>query len=142
MDATTNTINYLDVKLIIKDNDIQFMMKIKHLKREYFKKYSSNIPRHIKTNIINYFLTGTGERYMNPTFGTLLRNQLFENTTQSNLEDIENLIRQGVYLYFPNVTPSRIEVESIPDSNTVTLSMSYSINNTNIDDELTINFEI
>lgn len=96
----------------------------------------------IKTNIVNYFLTGTGERYMNPTFGTLLRNQLFENTTQSNLEDIENLIRQGVYLYFPNVTPSRIEVESIPDSNTVTLSMSYSINNTNIDDELTINFEI
>jgi hypothetical protein len=28
----------------------------------------------IRTNIINYFLTGQGERYMNPSFGTIIRN--------------------------------------------------------------------
>ena len=96
----------------------------------------------IKTNIINYFLTGVGERYLNPTFGSPLRNQLFENITEGSLTEVENLIRQGVFLYFPNVSPSRIDVESPSDSNTISLSMSYSINNTNIEDELTINFEI
>ena len=96
----------------------------------------------IKTNIINYFLTGIGERYMNPTFGTPLRNQLFENITQDSLTSVKDIIRQGLYLYFPNVVPSVMEVEGTPDSNTISFFMSYSIKDTNIEDELIINFEI
>lgn len=96
----------------------------------------------IKTNIINYFLTGVGERYMNPTFGTPLRNQLFENITQDNLTGVKDIIRQGLYLYFPNVSPSKMEVEGTPDSHTISFFMSYSIKDTNIEDELIINFEI
>lgn len=96
----------------------------------------------IKTNIINYFLTGVGERYMNPTFGTPLRNQLFENITQDKLSAIKDIIRQGLYLYFPKVIPSVMEVESTPDTNTISFFMSYSISETNIEDELLINFEI
>ena len=33
----------------------------------------------VKNNLINFFLTGKGERFLNPTFGTGLRNLLFEN---------------------------------------------------------------
>lgn len=96
----------------------------------------------IKTNIINYFLTGIGERYMNPTFGTPLRNQLFENITQDRLSEIKDIIRQGLYLYFPKVIPSVMDLESTPDTNTISFFMSYSISETNIEDELLINFEI
>jgi phage baseplate assembly protein W len=96
----------------------------------------------IKTNIINYFLTGIGERYMNPTFGTPLRNQLFENITQDSLTNVKDIIRQGLYLYFQDVSPSKMEVEGTPDSNTISFFMSYSIKDTNINDELTINFEV
>jgi len=96
----------------------------------------------IKTNIINYFLTGIGERYMNPTFGTPLRNQLFENITQDKLSEIKDIIRQGLYLYFPKVIPSVMDLESTPDTNTISFFMSYSISETNIEDELLINFEI
>lgn len=96
----------------------------------------------IKTNIINYFLTGVGERYMNPTFGTPLRNQLFENITQDKLSEIKDIIRQGLYLYFPKVIPSVMDLESTPDTNTISFFMSYSISETNIEDELLINFEI
>jgi len=96
----------------------------------------------IKTNIINYFLTGIGERYMNPTFGTPLRNQLFENITQDKLSEIKDIIRQGLYLYFPKVIPSVMDLESTPDTNNISFFMSYSISETNIEDELLINFEI
>ena len=96
----------------------------------------------IKTNIINYFLTGIGERYMNPTFGTPLRNQLFENITQDRLSEIKDIIRQGLYLYFPKVIPSVMDLESTLDTNTISFFMSYSISETNIEDELLINFEI
>ena len=96
----------------------------------------------IKTNIINYFLTGVGERYMNPTFGTPLRNQLFENITQDKISEIKDIIRQGLYLYFPKVIPSVMDLESTPDTNAISFFMSYSISETNIEDELLINFEI
>lgn len=96
----------------------------------------------IKTNIINYFLTGVGERYLNPTFGTPLRNQLFENITQDRLSEIKNIIREGLYLYFPKVQPLAMELESTPDTNTVSFFMSYSISESNIEDELLINFEL
>ena len=32
----------------------------------------------IKANLINYLLTGRGERYFNPTFGSGIRNLIFE----------------------------------------------------------------
>ena len=40
----------------------------------------------IRTNLINYFLTGQGERYLSPSFGTILRNLMFENINQDMVE--------------------------------------------------------
>jgi len=95
----------------------------------------------VKYNLVNYFLTGLGERYLNPTFGTPLRNLLFENITEDKIDDIKNVVKQGLDLYFPRVVPSVLEVQATPDNNTVVLLMRYSISDTNIEDELVINFE-
>jgi phage baseplate assembly protein W len=95
----------------------------------------------IKANLINYFLTNKGERYMNPGFGSNIRLLLFENINQESLEDIKEVVSRDIELYFPKVLPSRINLLSNPDSNTVTFYMKYSIDSTNIEDELLINFE-
>jgi len=95
----------------------------------------------IRTNLINYFLTGQGERYMNPSFGTILRNLMFENINQGMVDRIKNTVRAGLSEYFPTVVPVDFRVEAEPDSNIVTLLLKYAIQNTNIEDEVVINFE-
>jgi len=95
----------------------------------------------IKTNLINYFLTGKGERYMNPTFGNGLQALLFDQLTESKVQQIDAVIKADIDFYFPRVEVVNIETEGIPDTNTVTFSMSYKIKDTNIEDELVINFE-
>lgn len=95
----------------------------------------------IKTNLINYFLTGKGERFLNPTFGNSLRSQLFENITEDKTKIIDRLVRADLELYFPRVKPSTINTVGIPDSNTIQFSMSYQVTDTNIEDEVVINFE-
>ena len=95
----------------------------------------------IKNNIINFFLTGVGERFLNPNIGTGLRNLLFEQLTQDKIEAIEQEVRRSLRRYFPAVNPLEIKTLGIPDSNTVNFSMRYSISETGIEDTLSINFE-
>jgi phage baseplate assembly protein W len=95
----------------------------------------------IKTNIINYFLTGVGERYLNPNFGTILRNLMFENINQDTVDRVKNTVRRGLSEYFPTVNPVDFRVDGEPDTNTVTLTLKYSIRDTNIEDEVVINFQ-
>lgn len=95
----------------------------------------------IKANLINYFLTNKGERYLNPYFGSNLRSLLFENIVQDTLDNLKESISQDVRAYFPRVFPTRIELRSEPDSNTVRFYMSYQILDTNIQDQLLINIE-
>jgi len=95
----------------------------------------------IKANLVNYFLTNKGERYLNPTFGSDIRKVIFENITEDQLDTIEAIVGSDVDRYFPRVKPTRISVTAQPDSNIVTLFMSYAIADTYINDEIIINFE-
>lgn len=95
----------------------------------------------IKNNLINYFLTGTGERYMNPTFGNGLQTLLFDQLTEGKVQQIDAVIKADLEFFFPRVEVVNINTEGIPDRNTVEFSMSYRVRETNIEDELTINFE-
>ena len=78
---------------------------------------------------------------MNPSFGTILRNLMFENINQGMVDRIKNTVRAGLSEYFPTVVPVDFRVEAEPDSNIVTLLLKYAIQNTNIEDEVVINFE-
>jgi|TARA_R110002153_G_scaffold150278_1_gene301805 uncharacterized protein len=95
----------------------------------------------IKANLINYLLTGQGERYLNPTFGTPIRNLMFENINQDMISNVRSVISRGLKEFFPTVSPTDFQVKGDPDQNTVTLLMKYRILNTNIQDEVLINFE-
>ena len=93
----------------------------------------------IKYNLINYLLTGTGERYLNPEFGADIRNRLFDQMSPDTRLDIETSIKQGIGKYFPRILINRLDVLAIPDTNTIQITLNYSIQDTPIQDQLTIN---
>ena len=106
----------------------------------------------IKSNLLNFILTGKRERVMNPGFGSGLLGlaptlddpigepgTLFNQLTQERIDEIENLIYGGVELYFPTITIQNLEVELDPDSKTIVIYLKYTVVNTNIEDEIQIN---
>jgi len=95
----------------------------------------------IKANLINYFLTNKGERFLNPEFGSNIRRLLFENITEENLTEIEAVVADDLEKYFPRVKPTVIQLASNPDTNTIVFFLRYAIVDTNIEDELIINFD-
>ena len=95
----------------------------------------------LKSNLVNFLLTEQGERFLNPEFGAGLRALLFEQITSDTRDQIEGKIRSGIYKWFPNVQITSLIISSSPDINAVTVSMQYAVIQTNIHDELLINFE-
>ena len=85
----------------------------------------------IKSNIINYMLTNTGERVLNPTFGANLRAQLFEQITPDNLNALEIKIINDMRRNFPTVKINQLTLSPIYEQNAIQLVMVYSVlNNT------------
>jgi len=78
---------------------------------------------------------------MNPTFGSTLREKLFENINNDLQTEIEGLVDFALETYFPNVQPINMQVIPDTDNNLIQFYLSYEIVNTNIKDELLINIE-
>lgn len=95
----------------------------------------------LKSNILNYFLTNNNERVMNTTFGGNLRALIFEQLTEGSLDGVKISIEQIMQREFPNIQVKNVKVLGYPDQNLVNITINYSVPNTNINDELIINFE-
>ncbi len=93
----------------------------------------------IKSNLLNFILTGKRERIMNPGFGSGIKEVLFQPLTEDTTLQIENLIYGGVETFFPQVQINNLTVDLEPDNKTTIIYLNYSIINTNIEDELQIN---
>lgn len=94
----------------------------------------------LKSNLINFFLTNYNERVFNPNFGGNLRAQLFEQITQGSLSNVKANVEESIRREFPSVTINEIKVQGTPDANNIYITISYSVPNTNIKDNITINF--
>ena len=94
----------------------------------------------VKSNILNFFLTGKRERIMNPNMGAGIREQLFEQITNNTADNLEDIIAFGLGDYFPQIQLTNLSVNASPDQNLIQIYFSYSIKNTNMQDEITINF--
>ena len=92
----------------------------------------------IKNNLINFFLTNPGERPLNPTFGGGLRAFIFEQITTDNLNFLREDVNSKISIYFPNIKIEDLIVTGQEDSNQVTVTLKYSVINTNISDTLEI----
>jgi phage baseplate assembly protein W len=96
----------------------------------------------IRTNLINFFLTGKRERIFNPDFGAGLRDLLFEQMTQESIDTVKALIEGGLEKYFPRVLPQRILLTPDLENNLINFELDYKIIDTGLQDQLIINFEI
>ena len=94
----------------------------------------------IKNNLINFFLTNTNERYLNPTFGGNLRAFIFEQLAEENLDGLEELIQSQLNEYFPNVRVESLNLFSTPDTNSLVVELKYNVVDTGIEDEIQLQF--
>lgn len=94
-----------------------------------------------KANLVNFFLTNKGERYFNSGFGSNIRSMLFDNINQNRIEQLKLSIEEEIRVYFPRVRPSQFEISSDPDTNSVRIYFKYSLQNTNINDEVLIDIQ-
>ena len=96
----------------------------------------------LKSNIVNFFLTDRGERFLNPNFGAGLRSVIFEQITSDKIDEIDALVRTGMSTWFPNVVVNNVQIQDSADTNTVTVYITYSVPYTNIQqDKVVINFQ-
>ena len=93
----------------------------------------------VKSNLLNFLLTGKRERVLNPEFGSGLRELMFQPLTDTLRGQIEELILGGVSEFFPIVRINDLDVGLDPDRSTTTITINYSVINTNIEDEIQIN---
>ncbi len=94
----------------------------------------------IKNNLINYFLTNQGERPLNPNFGGGLRAFVFEQIVDDNLDFLKERISSNLSIFFNNIKIINLEIIKQEDNNTITISLTYKVTNTNISDTLQIDF--
>lgn len=94
-----------------------------------------------KANLVNFFLTGQNERVFNVDFGAGLRNFLFEAITEDKLEEVTERIKNALKLYFSQVQVNSLKIQAEPDQNLISFELKYSVRETNITDEILINFE-
>jgi len=92
----------------------------------------------IRNNLLNYLLTGPGEKVFNPTFGGGVQKFVFEQITNGTVIEIENYIVSIIEKYFPNIQGT-VRILTSSDYNTVFIEITYSIVNTGMTDTLQLN---
>lgn len=94
----------------------------------------------IRANLMNYFMTGKGERYFNLSFGNELVKSLFEHDTPERRKIILEQTKQDLQVWFPKVNVITLELTTVSE-NAIQLYLQYSIRETNTIDDLVINIE-
>lgn len=88
----------------------------------------------VKSNLICFMLTNTGERPFNPTFGADLRRFVFEQMTST--DELREIILSKLGQNFPQINVTELDFDIINDENKIIISLSYTINRQ--EDSLTI----
>ena len=94
----------------------------------------------IKSNLVNLLLTDTGERIMNPNFGTTLKRFLFEGITDSSLDLLKNNILISILNYISEITVTNIILVPDTDNNLINLTIEYYLNISQTPDQVTVQF--
>jgi len=94
----------------------------------------------LRNNLINYFLTNPGERVGNPSFGSGIRKFIFNQISDNNLDFLKEDLQMKIVNNFPQILLNKIEIKTNPDFNEINVVINYSIRNTNINDQIKLNF--
>ena len=92
----------------------------------------------IRNNLINFFSTRKGERPMNPLFGSIVQQTVFENLTSDIDETLKTIIKDEINRYFNFVTLQSLNVSPSEDLNQLIITITYSVANFGINDTITV----
>jgi phage baseplate assembly protein W len=92
----------------------------------------------LKSNLINYFMTDPGERYMNPNFGAGLKATIFEQLNEGNYQAVQTKLEADLKRYFPIVELGNVEVYGNEDQNILKIEITYSVRSFGIQDTINI----
>ena len=104
---------------------------------------TSTVLEQAKSNIRNLLLTSPGERVMQPDFGSRLKSLVFEPTSLSTFDAIEETIRESINRQLPYVIINDIIIDAKPDANMINISLEFSVSiEPDTFDTITFNFNI
>jgi phage baseplate assembly protein W len=95
----------------------------------------------IKSNVINLLLTNRGERIMNPNFGADIKDLLFEGMTDNLKSIIQDRVAASFTTYIPQASISNVDVVFSEDTNTINVTVNYTLNISGTPDQVTIEFQ-
>lgn len=95
----------------------------------------------LRYNLINFLLTDRRERIFSPNFGAGIRKKLFEQISRDTTEEIKMSLVTQIENYFPNVKVSELLVEGLPSTNSIRITFTYFITNTNEEDDVAIDIQ-
>ena len=93
----------------------------------------------IRNNLINFFSTRKSERVMNPLFGSIIQQTVFENLTSDINETLKTIIEDEINRYFNFITLQSVNVKPNEDFNQLNIDITYSVANFGINDTITVN---
>jgi len=116
------------------DTYIGISLPLGHGEQGFFNKTKTTLEQ-TSTNIKNLLLTVKGERLGNPTFGSDLKNILFEPDAGDLGDKIEETIRASISEFLPYVKVKKIKtVSSERNPNLLNVSLQFTINVTSTED--------
>ena len=83
--------------------------------------------RAIVRSVRNLVETIPTERFFNSNLGSNIRDMLFDNFSGSSVMIIEDMVRTTVRNYEPRVGDIGVEVDAVPDSNTLNVKVLFEI---------------
>lgn len=81
----------------------------------------------VKQSVLNILRTNQGERPFSPSFGSNIRSYLFENVDEVTKALIEEDIIFSLRNFEPRVNIFSIDINDVPDKNTVNITMDLEI---------------
>jgi hypothetical protein len=78
---------------------------------------------------------------MNPSFGTVLKEFIFEGITETNIESLKANLSDSISIYVPEITVVDIVVNPNTDYNLIELSVKYKLKISNEPDQVTVQFQ-
>lgn len=88
-------------------------------------------PEDIQSSLEILLSTSLGERIMQPTYGSNLKDYLFEPLDASLEAFLKDLIKTAILYFEPRIHLDKVSLESVPLEGLVTISLDYRIRSTN-----------
>ena len=83
----------------------------------------------VRQSVKNLIMTGVGERFFDPFFGSNVNQCLFENFGPFTAEDIVKYINNSVRLYEPRVDQMMVTPLNDPDRNGIAINIVFTLIN-------------